>query len=130
MKIKNIETYNDERADRFFDIFPGLEGQITISAIKPLQFSGWHKHELQTDWFSVVKGRVKVAVISPSGEVFEYVLDAREPRTLEIPPHHLHSWLSFDCETVLVYYLSRKHDEEDEFRMTEEEIFEKFSYKI
>ena len=87
MKIKNIETYNDERADRFFDIFSGLEGQITISAIKPLQFSGWHKHELQTDWFSVVKGRVKVAVISPSSAaaVANWCTSAVKELTVEFP---------------------------------------------
>ena len=130
MKIDNIETFIDERASRFFDIFPCLEGQITISSINPKKFSGWHMHKLQTDWFSVVKGSAKVSIISPSGEVFEHVLDEKNPRTVEIPPLHLHCWLSSDCDTILVYYLSRKHDESDEYRYTEEEVMTQYGYKM
>ncbi len=51
----SIESFKDHRAIRFFDLFPELSGQITVSVIMPQQFSGWHKHLRQTDQFFVAK---------------------------------------------------------------------------
>lgn len=125
-----IETYKDDRASRFFDLFPELSGQITVSIVKPNQFSGWHKHVLQYDKFFVAQGQLKVGIITPEGKVTEELLSADEPQTLHIPPHYWHCYHSMKEMTVLIYFLSRKHDETDEIRGTVDEIFQQYGYRI
>ncbi len=130
MSIKKLEFYNDERASRFFDLYDELDGQVTASVIEPNQFSGWHMHELQYDKFTVVLGKVKVAVIDQNGNINEYILDSKKPSTLHILPTQIHCYKNFDEKSLLIYYLSQKHNEDDEFRFTEEEIYKRFNYKI
>ena len=130
MSIKKLEFYNDERASRFFDLYDELPGQVTASAIEPNQFSGWHMHELQYYKFTVVLGKVKVGVIDQNGTINEYILDSKEPSTLHILPTQIHCYKNLDEKSLLIYYLSQKHNEADEFRFTEDEIFERFNYKI
>jgi dTDP-4-dehydrorhamnose 3,5-epimerase-like enzyme len=130
MSIKKLEFYNDDRASRFFDLYDELDGQVTASAIEPNQFSGWHMHELQYDKFTVVLGKVKVGVIEQNGTINEYILDSKDPSTLHILPTQIHCYKNFDEKSLLIYYLSQKHNEGDEFRFTEEEIFKKYNYKI
>lgn len=130
MSIKKLEFYNDHRASRFFDLYEELEGQITASVIEPNQFSGWHMHELQYDKFTVVYGKVKVGVIEQNGKINEYILDASKPQTLHILPTQIHCYKNYDQKSILIYYLSEKHNEDDEFRFSEDEIYERFKYKI
>lgn len=125
-----VESYKDHRASRFFDLYPKMLGQITTSAIEPHQFSGWHKHALQYDQFFVVDGVIKVVIISPQGEVIEYRMSSDDPKTLQIPAGYWHCYYSGNDRTVLVYYLSRKHDEADEIRATEDEIEAQYGYRI
>ena len=120
MSIQKLEFYNDERASRFFDLYDELDGQVTASLIEPKQFSGWHMHELQYDKFTVVMGKIKVVVIKQSGEINEYILDAKQPETLHILPTEIHCYKN----------LSKKHNEDDEYRFTEEEIQKRFNYKV
>ena len=125
-----IDTFVDERASRYFDLFPEMSGQITVSIIEKHQFSGWHKHHLQYDQFFVARGKIKVAIITPTGDVKEEYLSEDNPKTILIPPDHWHCWRSDDETSFLIYYLSRKHDEYDEIRGTEEEIYKQYQYKV
>ena len=128
--VQRVEFYHDNRARRFFDLYEALEGQITVSIVQPHQFSGWHMHKKQTDYFSVVDGLLKIIVISPEGDVSEYLLSSENPRSLRIQPHHIHGYKSSDQKATLVYYLSRKHDESDEYRFTDNDIFNKYGYSV
>lgn len=127
---KTIETFNDYRARRYFDLFDNMSGQVTASIVQPNQFSGWHMHKLQTDQFCVVNGRLLVVVIHEDGCVKEHVLDSENPYTLTIRPKCIHAYKSYEKEATLLYYLSRKHDESDEFRYSEDQIFDLFGYRI
>ena len=49
IKVLPIEGFKDHRAERFFDIYPDIDGQITVSIVEPNQFSGWHNHALHND---------------------------------------------------------------------------------
>ena len=132
MSIKKLEHFNDHRANRFFDLYEDMDGngQVTASLILPNQFSGWHMHYLQFDQFTVVKGCIKVVTISPEGDIIEHFLRADNPETLRIEPGYIHCYKSSDEEALLIYYLSQKHNEDDEYRFSEEEILEKFNYKV
>jgi dTDP-4-dehydrorhamnose 3,5-epimerase-like enzyme len=98
--------------------------------VEPNQFSGWHKHALQYDIFFVASGSLKLGIISTDGEVTEVVLDSDNPQSVYIPTGYWHCYKSADKSAMLVYYLSEKHNHDDEFRATEEEIFAKYGYKI
>lgn len=130
IKVSPIEGFKDHRADRFFNIYPDIDGQITVSIVEPDQFSGWHRHELQYDIFFVASGALKVGIIAPDGEVTEVLLDSKTPETVLIPTGYWHCYKSGEHPTTLLYYLSKKHDEKDEYRATEDEIYSQFGYKI
>ena len=130
VKVLPVEGYNDHRANRFFDLYPNIDGQITVSIVQPNQFSGWHCHRLQYDIFFVASGELKIGIISPEGDVTEVFLNSEKPESVFIPTSYWHCYKSGNSKVTLVYYLSQKHNEDDEFRATEEEIFEKFNYKI
>ena len=130
IEILPVEGFKDHRADRFFDIYPHINGQITVSIIEPNQFSGWHRHVLQYDIFFVASGIVKIGIISPDGEVTELSLNSVKPETVSIPSGYWHCYKSGEVSATLVYFLSQKHNESDEYRATEEEIFDKFNYQI
>lgn len=119
---KSIETFHDKRAKRFFDLFEFLEGQVTVSIVMPEKFSGWHKHLKQTDYFCVVQGNLQVFMVDGLGNLIINQLSASNPRVIEIPPGYLHAWRSLENTAVLIYYLSRKHDESDEFRLSTLEV--------
>lgn len=130
MIISEVEGFRDHRADRYFDIYPELHGQITVSVVEPHQFSGWHKHKLQYDIFFVASGELKISIISPDGVVEEVFFDASNRQSVFIPPLHWHCYKSFGSQATLIYYLSRKHDEDDEYRASDDEIFSWFQYRI
>ena len=125
-----VEIFKDHRAIRYFDVFPELSGQVSISVIMPHQYSGWHKHDRQTDQFFVAKGTIKVGIITPTGVIIEEVLTAEHPHTIVISPSHWHAWKSLEEETILVYYLSHKHDEADEIRETADTISARYNYQL
>lgn len=125
-----IESFKDQRATRFFDLFPELPGQITVSVIRPQQFSGWHKHVRQTDHFFVAEGTIKVGIITPASEMIVELLSSEYPETITIPPGHWHAWKSLGEKAILVYYLSQKHDEADEMRETAEGIWKRYGYEL
>ena len=128
--LSKVNGFKDHRADRYFDIYPELEGQVTVSIVEPNQFSGWHSHKLQYDIFFVASGELKIGIISPDGVVEEVVLDANNRSSITIPSEYWHCYKSFDSAATLIYFLSRKHDETDEYRATEDEIFSQFQYRI
>jgi dTDP-4-dehydrorhamnose 3,5-epimerase-like enzyme len=128
-RVTNLESYNDERANRVFDLYPGLQGQVTASTVAPHQFSGWHKHEKQTDEFCVVLGKLIVSVITVAGEVQIFELNSSQPQTIFIEPRELHCWRSGEVGAVLIYHLSRKHDESDEFRYSADQVYQEFNYR-
>ncbi|MDB2431916.1 WxcM-like domain-containing protein [Alphaproteobacteria bacterium] len=130
VKISTVSGFNDQRAKRFFDVYPNMSGQVTVSIVQPNQFSGWHCHKLQYDIFFVASGELKIGIISPEGEITEVFLNSEKPETVFIPAGYWHSYMSGENQVTLIYYLSQKHNEDDEFRATEEEIFKKFKYKI
>lgn len=123
----NIEIFNDDRANRFFDIFPILDGQVTVSIIHPNQFSGWHMHKNQTDYFCVVSGSLWIYTITPQGKLDKILLSGSSPRTIVISPQIIHSWKSSSSGATLIYYLSKKHDESDEFRFTLDDIYKTYN---
>lgn len=130
MQTHTCESFADARAARYFDLFPSLTGQVTVSVIAPGQISGWHRHRLQTDQWFVAKGRVKICTIDEDGKIDELHVEGPAAKVVTVRPGLWHGWRSFDEEVILIYFLDHKHDETDEIRATAIEIFERYGYQL
>ena len=95
MKKLDVDFHEDDRAQRLFDVFGVLPGQINISHINSTgHVVAWHKHKVQTDYWFCVKGSFKVGLAIPQENGthqirWEYISD-KNPRVLEIPPGVYH----------------------------------------
>ena len=112
-----MEYHEDDRAQRFLNVFPLKEGQINISFINSTKhIVAWHKHEKQTDYWVCLKGSLKVGLATGHGSYsFEYLSD-KNPRVLEIIPGVYHGYKALEAGTILAYYVTRKYDPTDEHR--------------
>ena len=111
-------NYNeDDRAQRLLDVFDILPGQVNVSYVNNTShIVAWHKHNLQTDYWVCLKGSFKVGLATTrEGCKFEYLSD-KNPRVLEIKPGIYHGYKALEPGSILLYYLTRKNDEEDEIR--------------
>jgi len=109
VKVKNLRVIPDERGylmemlrsdDELFQSF----GQVYLSVVYPNAVKGWHYHKRQTDYFTVVKGMVKLALYdmredSPTkGEVGEFFLGEQNPLLIVIPPLVVHGMKGIGAE--------------------------------
>ncbi|UCF79824.1 MAG: dTDP-4-dehydrorhamnose 3,5-epimerase family protein [Candidatus Eiseniibacteriota bacterium] len=101
VKIKPLRVIPDERGlvmemlrcdDEIFEKF----GQVYLSVAYPGVVKGWHYHKLQTDYFTIVRGMMKVVLYdqredSPTnGEINEFFMGEQNPILLVIPPLVVH----------------------------------------
>ncbi len=129
--IKKLRLIPDERgylmemlrADD--DIFQKF-GQVYLSVGYPGVVKGWHYHKVQTDFFTIVSGMMKVVLYdgregSPThGEINEFFMGELNPILITIPPGVLHGMkaigdrpgLLVNCPTEVYRY-----GEPDEFRV-------------
>ena len=115
-------NYNeDDRAQRLFDIFPKVNGQINVSYVNSINhIVAWHKHKIQTDYWCCLKGSFKVGMAIPkeggSHEVkFEYLSD-KNFKILEMIPGVWHGYKAIEPGSILLYYLTEKYNPSDEIR--------------
>ncbi len=123
--------YDDDRARRACDVFGftgdekvQMAGDINITWASPGRVVAWHRHQKQTDHWFVIKGNLKVGLLDDDGNHKWVYLGDNARRVLSIPPGVWHGYMVMgDEETILMYYITSKYDEEnpDEERMTPEE---------
>ena len=112
--------YNeDDRAQRLFDIFDTLDGQINVSYVNSTKhIVAWHKHNIQTDYWSCLKGSFKVGMAIPKEDgtyevKWEYLSD-KNPRVIEMVPGVYHGYKALEPNSILLYYLTEKWTPDDE----------------
>ena len=131
VEIKQLRLIPDERGylmemlrsdDGIFQKF----GQVYLSAAYPGVMKVWHYHKVQTDYFTIVSGMMKVVLYdgregSPThGEINEFFMGEQNRILITIPPGVLHGMkaigdkpgLLVNCPTEVYRY-----DEPDEFRV-------------
>jgi len=101
VRIKSLRLLPDDRGflmemlrsdDDIFQKF----GQVYLSVAYPGVVKGWHYHKVQTDFFTIVKGMMKVVLYderpaSPThGEINEFFMGEQNPILITIPPGVLH----------------------------------------
>ena len=117
-----MNYHEDDRAQRLFDIFPKVNGQINISHVNSTEHVvAWHKHKIQTDYWFCVKGSFKVGLAEPQEDGsykvrWEYISD-KNPRIIEIPPGVYHGYKALQSESIILYYLDQKYTPDDEWKV-------------
>ena len=101
VEIKNLKMIPDERGtlmeilrsdDHLFEKF----GQVYVTTVYPGVVKAWHGHKLQTDFFTVVSGMIKMVLCdlressSSNGEIFEMFIGQDNPALIRIPPGVFH----------------------------------------
>jgi len=109
VRVKPLKVIPDERGflmemlrcdDDIFQEF----GQVYLSVAYPGVVKGWHYHKLQTDYFTIVKGMMKVVLYDQRkdsksfGEVNEYFMGELNPKLLVIPPLVVHGLKAMGTE--------------------------------
>ena len=128
VNISVPRLYDDDRARRACDVFGfsgdgkvKMDGDINITWAYPGRIVAWHRHQLQSDLWFVIKGYLKVGLMDDARNVRWVYLGENDRRVLTIPPGIWHGYMVLgEEEAVLMYYITSKYDEEnpDEERMT------------
>ena len=108
--------HEDARRRGFYDIVPGLSGEMNLTHMNAGIICGLHQHKKQTDYFAVAKGSILVRLIYEDGRPEEkFVVSEHTHKTIAIPPGVWHGYKSLE-PTILVFYIDQKFNTEDEFR--------------
>ena len=111
--------YNeDDRAQRLLDVFEVIDGQINVSYVNSTEhIVAWHKHDIQSDYWTCIKGSFKVGMATEEdGAEFVYLSD-KNPRVIEMKPGGYHGYKALEPGSILLYYLTEKYNPKDEFRV-------------
>jgi dTDP-4-dehydrorhamnose 3,5-epimerase-like enzyme len=116
-KFNSIQYHEDDRAQRLFDPFKIIPGQLNISYVNSTEhIVAWHKHNIQTDYWCCLKGAFKVGLAEDNHVEWQYLSD-KNFRVLEIPPGIYHGYKAIEPNSILMYYLTEKYNPVDEIRV-------------
>lgn len=128
--FKELTTHCDERG--FFreiirnsdEFFAEGFGQWSHSLMFDGVIKAWHFHRIQTDWWYVVSGVLRVGLCdlrpdSPTrGSVMDFLMGDFQPaRALRIPPGVAHGCKTVQGPVNLLYVTSHVYDPSDEIRI-------------
>ncbi|HPL95309.1 MAG TPA: dTDP-4-dehydrorhamnose reductase [bacterium] len=107
--------HEDARRRGFYDLVPGLPGDMNFTHMQANIISGMHMHKNQTDYFTVAKGSVLFRLVAEDGREERVVLSEHSRKTLIISPGVWHGYRSLE-PSILVFYIDQKFNLNDENR--------------
>ena len=128
--FKELKTFTDDRG--FFreiirvtdDLFQEGFGQWSHSLMLPGVVKAWHYHQIQTDWWYVVTGILRVGLcdLRKDSETYKttmdfYMGDYQAAQVLRIPPGVAHGAKTILGPVHLLYLTSHTYNPEDERRL-------------
>ena len=128
--LKELETFNDDRG--FFrelirstdDSFREGFGQWSHSLMFDGVIKAWHFHRIQTDWWYIVSGVLRVGLCDlreESGtyqQTMDFLMGDLQPaRVLKVPPGIAHGCKTVQGPVHLFYLTSHVYNPDDEIRM-------------
>jgi dTDP-4-dehydrorhamnose 3,5-epimerase len=128
--LKELETFNDDRGffrelirttdDSFLEGF----GQWSHSLMFDGVIKAWHFHRVQTDWWYIVSGVLRVGLCDLREESGTYkktmgflMGDLQPARVLKIPPGIAHGCKTVQGPVHLFYLTSHVYNPDDEIRI-------------
>jgi len=116
MKWHEHRFHEDARRRGFYDLVPGLSGDINFTQMYPGVICGMHMHQQQTDYFAVIKGSISIRLIYDDGRAEEkFVVSEHTHKTIIIPPGVWHGYKTLE-PTILFFYIDKKFNMDDELR--------------
>ena len=127
---RELKTHVDERG--FFrelirvsdDFFAEGFGQWSHSLMFDDVIKAWHLHRIQTDWWYVVSGVLRVGLcdMRPDSPTFKSVMDflmgdLQAAQVLKIPPGVAHGCKTIQGPVNLIYVTSHVYNPDDEIRL-------------
>ncbi len=112
---RRLQTYVDGRGDltemwteKWQD--PNLipPKHIYYNLTDPGVIKGWHWHEIASSQYVCLAGKMQIVLIdliegSPSfGDVNQFVVSAKNPMCIKIPPRVLKGWKALDANAVII----------------------------
>ena len=131
VRVKKLKIVPDERGRlmeilrRDDDIFEKF-GQVYMTTAFKGVVKAWHYHKIQTDNFTCISGKMKLALYDPRpgsptcGKVDEFIISLDSPMLVQIPPMIYHGFKSIgEGEAVVVNTVTVPYNPEkpDEFRV-------------
>lgn len=128
--LKELETFNDDRG--FFrelirvtdDSFREGFGQWSHSLMFDGVIKAWHFHRVQTDWWYIVSGVLRVGLCDLREDSGTYKItmdflmgDLQPARALKIPPGIAHGCKTVQGPVHLFYLTSHVYNPDDEIRI-------------
>jgi dTDP-4-dehydrorhamnose 3,5-epimerase len=128
--LKELMTHADDRG--YFreiirstdEIFPEGFGQWSHSLMFNGVIKAWHYHNIQTDWFYVVHGVLRIGLHdlrsgSPTkGETMDFLMGDLQPASVvKIPPGVAHGCKVIQGPASLLYITSHIYNSSDEIRI-------------
>jgi dTDP-4-dehydrorhamnose 3,5-epimerase len=129
--VKELTTHPDERGffreliHREDDFFREGFGQWSHSLMFDGVIKAWHFHRIQTDWWYVVSGVMRVGLCdrrpdSPTwGMTMDFLVgDLQSPVVVKIPPGVVHGCKTVQGPVHLLYVTSHPYNPDDEIRIS------------
>jgi dTDP-4-dehydrorhamnose 3,5-epimerase len=131
VQVKKLNVIADERG-RLAEILRSDEaifakfGQVYFTTAYPGVTKAWHYHKLQTDYFSAIKGMVKLVLYdsrqdSPTYKLInEFIIGIHNPQLVSIPPMVYHGFKAIsDDEAIMINIPTElyNHNQPDEYRI-------------
>ncbi len=131
VQIKQLKVIPDERGflmevlrcdDTIFKKF----GQAYITSAYPGVIKAWHFHKIQTDFFTCIKGMIKLVLYDgrknskTKGEINEFFIGEKNPQLITIPPSIFHGFKGIGTEAALVLNIPNEpynYKTPDEYRL-------------
>ena len=128
--LKELTSHTDDRG--FFreiirsddDFFAEGFGQWSHSLMFEGVIKAWHFHRIQTDWWYVVSGVLRVGLCDMRSEsptckqtMDFYLGDYQPARVLKIPPGIAHGCKTVQGPVNLLYVTSHTYNPDDEIRI-------------
>ncbi len=113
VKVKKLKVNMDDRG-RLMEILRADEdifqkfGQVYITTAYPGVVKAWHYHKIQTDNFTCVNGRMKLALYDARidsktyKEVNEFIISLDDAMLVQIPPSVYHGFKCMSDKEALV----------------------------
>jgi len=128
--LKELETFNDDRGF-FREIIRSSDasfsegfGQWSHSLMFDGVIKAWHFHRIQTDWWYIVSGVLRVGLCdlreesSTYKQTMDFLMGDLQPaRALKIPPSIAHGCKTVQGPVHLFYLTSHIYNPEDEIRI-------------
>ncbi len=124
-----VHVHADDRGWSLMNLMTGVlreQGQVNFSVQYPGAIKAWHRHRLQTDYWTCVTGQLKAGVFrEDDGRAWVQVMGEHKPGVLIIPPPLWHGATAVGPTSAgLLYYVTHAYNPEapDEQRRSHSSI--------